>query len=217
MAECLAAIHLCRVRATRLNADGTPKAGPNNSYVTDKPLVINVTPVLEAGADKTVVGGCDCIVATYRGKDKLKRFDLELDLAVIEPALKEILLGSPVIIDGTNGPIGNWWTEQAFDCSSEVQPNVALEGWQTAWDDDAPSPVYPYVHWVWPSSFWQIGAHSLQNDFAQPKLTGYTRGNPNWGLGIYGDQPEAAGRLGGYFYSHTIPAASCGYLSHSIT
>lgn len=215
-AECLAAIHLCRVRATRLNANGTPMAGPNNVYVSDKPIQLGVTPVIEAGQDKTLVGGCDCIVAEYRGTDKLKRFDFTLDLAVLEIGLLEMLLGSDVILD-TGVPIGQWWSEQAFQCSSAVQPNVALEGWQTGWATGGPDVTWPYIHWVWPSTFWQIGAHTLQNDFLQPQVTGFSRSNSAWGTGIYGDQPEAAGSLGGFFYSATIPAASCGYQSHAIT
>lgn len=213
--ECLAAIHLCRVRATRLNADGSPMAGPNNVYVSDKPIQLGVTPVIEAGADRTLVGGCDCIIATYRGFDKLKRFDLELDLGALEPALLELILGSSAILDVAD-VIGNWWSQQAFDCSTP-QPNVCFEGWQTGWADDHSDAVWPYVHWIWPSTYWQIAAHTLQNDFLQPKITGFSRGNTEWGEGIFGDLPEAAESLGGWFYSSTIPDAACGYQTHAIT
>lgn len=217
-AECLAAIHLCRVRATRLNANGTPAAGPNNVYVSDKPIQLGVTPVIEAGQDKTLIGGCDCIVAEYRGYDKLKRFDFTLDLAVLEIGLLEMLLGSTLITNGTSAdPIGQWWSENAFDCSTPAQPNVALEGWQTGWQQGGPDAVWPYIHWVWPSTFWQIAPHTLQNDFLQPQVTGFSRSNAAWGEGIYGEQPEASPGLGGFFYSTTIPTAACGYQSHAIT
>lgn len=215
-AECLAAIHLCRVRATRLNADGTPLGGANNSYVTDKPMMMNVTPVIEAGADRTLVGGCDCILATYRGFDKLKRFDLELDLGLMEPALYELLLGSSAITS-TGDVIGTWWTGNAFNCSTSAQPPVAIEGWQTAWNESGPDATWPYIHWIWPLAYFQIAQHSLQNDFNQPRMTGFTRGNANFGLGPYGDLPEAAHALGGFFYSTTIPVASCGYKTQAVT
>src|SRR5437868_2880962 len=100
-AECLAAIHLCRIRATRLDAVGNPVAGPNNVYVSDKPIQLAVTPQILAGEDKTLVGGCDCVVAQYRGKDKLKYFTLELDLGRIEPGLKSMLLGATAILEST--------------------------------------------------------------------------------------------------------------------
>lgn len=215
--ECLAAIHLCRVRATRLNADGTPMGGVNNSYVTDKPMMLSVTPVIEAGLDRTLVGGCDCILATYRGFDKLKRFDLQLDLGVLEPAMLELMLGSQAITGIGGDIIGTWWSSQSFDCSAAIQPPIALEGWQTAWNQSGPDATWPYIHWIWPLAYFQIAQYTLQNDFDQPRMTGFTRGNSAWGTGPYGDLPQAAGPLGGFFYSTTIPTATCGYRTQSVT
>ena len=215
-AICEAAIHLCAVRVTRLDALGNPAAGPNNVYVSPNPIMLSVKPEIETGQDKTLVGGCDCVIASYRGYDKLKRFTLELDQGKIEPGLEEILLGGDSILSAGQ-PIGMWWPSQ-LSCSDPVQPNVCFEGWQDLWEDDHPvSTPYKYLHWIWPSSYWQIGDFTLQNDFTQPKLTAFTRGNPNWGLGIYGDLPEAAEQMGGFFYTNTIPTTACGWQSHSIT
>ena len=214
--ECLAAIHLCRVRATRLNDDGSPKSGPNNVYVSDSPIQLAITPTYEAGKDSTLVGGCDCIIATYRGFDKLKRFEFELDLGKLEWGLFEMLTGGSVILSAGN-LIGNWFTVNAFDCSVAAQPNICFEGWQTGWSEDRQDATYPYVHWIWPSTFWSVGTDTLQNDFNQPKMTGFSRGNTQWGLGIFGDLPEAAQALGGGFYSTTIPTAVCGYQTYHVT
>jgi hypothetical protein len=215
-AECLSAIHCCRVRITRLDSLGSPVAGPNNVYVTDKPIQVGVTPVVQAGDDKTLVGGCDCIVAQYKGYDKLKYWTFELDLGQIEPGLLEMLTGGAVILDGGD-PIGLHFPTQAFDCSAAVQPNVCFEAWQDLWEEDHQSSDYPFLHWVWPSSFWQFGAQTLQNDFLQPKLTGFSRGNDNWGEGIFGDTPEAVQALGDFFYTDEVPDAACGYQSYAVT
>ena len=215
---CVAAIHLCRIRATRLDALGNPSPGPNNVYVSDNPIMLSVTPEIEAGEDKTLVGGCDCIVASYRGKDKLKRFNLEFDSAVIEPGLLEMLTGGAAILDGSGqDPIGMWFANQ-LSCSADSAPNVAFEAWQDLWEDDHQlAAPYQYLHWIWPSTYWQLGDVTLQNDFNQPKLTGFSRGNPVWGEGIYGDLPEAAQPLGGFFYTDEIPDAACGWQSFAIT
>lgn len=216
-AECLGAIHLCKVRITRLDQLGNAIAGPNNVYVSANPLMITVTPQIDAGQDKPLVGGCDCIVLMYRGYDKLKYFNLELDLGVFEPALLEMLIGAPAILDSLGNIIGWNWPNN-LDCAATPQPNVCIEGWQDAWVDDHQDTVTPYVHWTWPSVHMMIGDHTLQNDFGQPKITGYTRGNPLWGLGPYGDTPQATGPLGGAFFTATIPpAAACGYQTHNIT
>jgi hypothetical protein len=214
-AECLLAIKICRLRVTRLDALGNPDPDPNNSFITDKPMQLGVTPVILAGEEKDLVGGCDCLIGVYKGFDKLKRFDLELDLGDIEPALLEMLLGATAILD-TGDPIGIWWPENV-SCSDQAQPNVCVEAWQEAWDFDHQSATWPYMHWIWPSTFWQIAPHTLQNDHLQPKTTGFSRGNSQWGLGPYGDLPEAAKPLGGFFYSTTIPSADCDYQTVVIT
>lgn len=216
MAKCLAAIKFCRMRVTRLDADGTPTAGPNNVYVTDKPVSLGVTPVIEAGEDKTRVGGCDCIVASYRGFDKLKWFDFDLELAVWEPGLIEMLTGASAILSSSD-PIGFQWSEQAFDCSGQIQPNVVLEGWQVLQNQGSPDTEFPYMHWVWPLARFQISDYTLENDFAAPALKGYSQPNSNWGEGIFSDVPEAIQSLGAGFYTATIPDAECGYQSQAIT
>lgn len=216
-AKCLAAIRFCRMRATRLNSDGTPHNSPNNVYVTDKPVSLSVSPVIEEGEDRTRVGGCDCIVASYRGKDKLKWFDFELELAVWEPALIELLTGATAIVDGGGDAIGFDWSDQAFNCSSDVQPAVVLEGWQAAQNQGAPDATYPWFHWTWPMTFWQIADYTLENDFAAPTLNGYSQPNSNWADGIFGDVPQAVGPLGQMFYAEDVPDASCDWQTQSIT
>lgn len=219
---CPAAIHLCAIRVTRLDQLGNPLPGPNNFYVSANPIQVVVKPTIEAGADKTLVGGCDCIIASYRGFDKLKRFELELDMGKIEPGLMEMLTGAAAILDHTSGtaagtPIGLWWPSQ-LSCTSPIQPNVAFEGWQDMWLDDAQMAVpYKYIHWIWPSTHWQISDATLANDFAQPKMMGYTRSNTQWQLGPYHDLPEACQPQGGFFYDNNRPVASCAYQTTTIT
>src|SRR5258708_28896946 len=98
-------------------------------------MLLTVTPSIEAGQDLVLTGGCDCIIAAYRGYDKLKRFDLELDLGDVEPGLLEMLTGATAILN-TGDPIGVWWNVNQFNCSVPAQPNVAFEAWQDGWDED---------------------------------------------------------------------------------
>lgn len=211
-AVCVSAIHLCFIRVTRLDSTGTPVAGPNNVVVNDKPMMLTVTPDVLAGEVKDLKGGCDQLIATYRGQDILKRFNLELDTGVLDPALEEILTGGS-IITATTDPIG---INFQAPCGSQ-QPFSAFEAWQDLYDcDHQPSTPYKYRRWVWPATRWQRGAETLQNDFDQPKFTGFSVGNPNWGDGIFHDgQPVES--TGGWFYDNNLPTAACGYQSHSIT
>jgi len=218
---CGVSILICRVRATLLDTDGEVHVGPNNSYVTDNPIRVTLTPVIESGKDSTLKGGCDCIVADYRGPDLLKRFDFEFDIATVEPALYSLMLGSTLISDTSTSPvpIGNWWPAQV-GCSKTPPPPIAFEFWSQVWDGQAQNASWPYIHHVYPYTLWQIGAQTYEDDFAQPKLTGFSRTNAQWGHGPYGDQPDPTpiDSPGGQFYTATaLPTAVCGYKTVAVS
>jgi len=216
--DCPNLIHLCVIRVTRLDALGNPLAGPDNVWVSNTEAQLVVTPQYEAGKRIVQVGGCDCITGFYQGFDKLTNFTLDLDINKAEWGLMEMMTGGTAIADSATAAKGIWWPTNAYDCAVPAQPNVCFEGWQDAYDIDHPDPDTPYVHWIYPSSFWKIEAHTMQNDFTPLKMTAFTRANPNWGEGIYGDLPEAAGDLGGGFDTDVAPpTASCLYQTQAIT
>jgi hypothetical protein len=208
---------------TLLNADGTVAAGPNNSYVTDDVQQLIVTPDVLAGDSKQVVGGCDCVSVSYRGYDKLMRFNLELDLVKWETSLISMMTGAPLIMDSSTQPVpkGLWFPQQ--DNCAATFPKVAVEAWSDMWEDDGNfttvdgngTTELQFIHWIFPASHWHIDATTLQNDFSTPKLVGFTRSNPNFGLGPYGDLPEAAQSQGGFFWTGTRPTAHCGFTTAS--
>lgn len=210
---CPTPIHICKLRVTRLNVDGTVAAGPNNHAVSQYPVSMQVDPDVLAGDEKNVVGGCDCLAVTYRGKDKLMRLNLSLVFADIEPALIEILTGSPIVTAANGDLIGNSFPIQ-YNCSVSGQPPVAIEAWQDNWINDRQALTpYQYTRWVWRMAFFEWDTFTLQNDFMQPAFKGYTRSNPNFTSAAYNDWPAGAVMtdIGGYMYDLTQPAAYCGY------
>ena len=215
-APCGVALGLCAMRLTRLESTGCMSASPNNTFVSTTLISLNLTPVVEAGADTTLTGGCDCTVASYRGVDKLKRFEFEITNPKLSPAMYEMMLGGTLIEDGAT-PVGTIWPTE-LDCG-DAQPAVALEFWVKHWNGDAQDATYPWIHHVYPQTLWQIGQQQFQNDFAQPTLNGFSRKNDCWGDGPYGDGPEAefGGTVdistGGFYYTPTDPPAdtACDY------
>lgn len=210
---CGTSFHVCKVRATRLDDVGNVAPSPNNSYVTDSPISVQVTPRVEAGADITLKGGCDCIIATYQGPDLLKGFDLAFVKGKIEPGLEEMLLGADVITDGAD--LVGIWHPGPLDCG-DVQPAAGFEFWTDVWQGSAQETVRPYIHHVYPQTTWQQQAQTFANEFAQPGVAGKAVANPAWANGPYGDQPEPVPSQspGGFFYTdETPPTGSCGYAS----
>lgn len=213
-AICPIPLDICSLRVTRLTSTGAVAAGPNNSYVTTKLTQLPVTPVIETGDDLTKKGGCSCIVATAKLPDMLKRFEFQLAKDALEPALEEMLLGATIITSGPD-PIGVWYAQQV-GCDRPQQPLVAIEAWSKNWIDDHQDPTLPWTHWLWPATRWQLAPFTLQSDFVDVPVAGFSQSNPLWGHGPYGDQsvvgvtPSSA--PGGYWFQAADPPAGvCGY------
>lgn len=214
---CPTTIHLCRVRHTRLNADGTVASAPNNHVVTASPMTLEITPDVLQGDSKDLIGGCDCLLATYRGKDKLRRWNLKLTMGDIEPAQIELMTGAGLLVNGVSENIGNTFPTSQLTCTGASQPPSALEAWSDLWiGDNQPQTGARYIRWIFPMTFWQPDAWTLQNDLGGFAFTGFTRTNP-WN-NPYIDFPTGVTAIpgqGGFFYDSTIPAAYCGYSTTS--
>jgi hypothetical protein len=208
------------MRITRLvDTTGCVEAQPDNVFVTTELISLQLTPVVEAGQDTTLTGGCDCTIASYRGVDKLKRFEFTITNPKLSPALYEMMIGGGLISDpgNANAPVGTTWPGE-LSCG-EAQAAVALEFWVKNWNGSSQDSQYPWIHHVYPQTLWQVGQQQFQNDFAQPTLTGFSRSNGCWGDGPYGDGPESEYgspiniSAGGFYYSATDPPADteCDY------
>jgi hypothetical protein len=208
-ARCLTPIKFCAFRVTRLDALGNVAAGPNNSYVSGHAIQMQVTPDIDAGTERVLRNGCDCIAAQYKPDPILKRWNLVLDRDALEPGLEEMLLGNTIILDGSD-PIG---IIGAADAVCAGLPKVAFEAWLELYDDDHQASDWPYAHYVWPSTTWSpSGSETFGTDFTQPQLTAFSRSNPLWGHGPYTPaQPVEIGTYGYFYTADAPPAASCGY------
>src|SRR5262245_55467612 len=107
-APCGVPLGLCALRLTRLDDTGAVSSDTNNSFVTTELISLQLTPNIETGADITLTGGCDCVISTYRGVDKLKRFEFEITNPKLAPAMYEMMLGGTVINNGAD-PVGTIW------------------------------------------------------------------------------------------------------------
>jgi hypothetical protein len=212
LAQCLIPIHLCRMRITRLDSLGNVFNGPNNSYVTDKPIDLKFKPVIEAGEEKTLKGGCACIVAQIKEPDLFKRCDFEFSDGAYEPAMIEMLSGSPVVLDTSTipVPIGNMFPDN-MACGDTGPPLSAIECWSDAFDVDHQDPTLPYFYFVWPATRWAWSDGALGAEFDTPAFAGYSVPNGQWNEGPYG-YTHSVGQQGGYWYTASAPpAAACGY------
>ncbi len=209
--KCLAIINLCAVRVTLLQEDGSPDSS-GDYYVTDRTVSLGFTPEISTGQDREIRNGCDCIIAASKAQDILKRFTFTLDRGNLEPGLEAMLLAQEPIVDEDDSVIGVTFSADLGACA---QAAVALEGWASAEALDHPDPDYPWLHFRWPWTQWQIGPGTLSADYFQPQVTGFNRANSEFG-DPYEDLPASGtgvinNDFFGYWYqAEDPPSAVCG-------
>lgn len=210
-AICPASILACGMRVTVLDSLGNVANQANNYYVSNKLIELQFTADNFEPAEREQVSGCNCLIASAKFPPLLKRFNLEIQKGALEPALESLMLGGSVVLNGSD-PIGQWFPNNS-ECGDTPPPYVALEVWSQAFEGNAQSPTWPYVHWIWPMTRWSIGQSTLNTDLKTTVLTGFSNPNSRWGHGPYDDDPgEVIGPQGGYWFTTTVPpTAECGY------
>lgn len=207
--NCGVSFGLCAVRVTKLDVTGAVINEENNSYVTDKAVTISMTPNIETGNTFSLRNGCGCSLARFKSEDVFNWFEFSFARGALEPALEQMLLGGEVIEDGAdvvgiNGP-------GALACD-ELPPIVALEFWTQHIFGSGLDSIHPYVHWVFPSTKWQLGDNTAEEDLMQLTVNGFSRTNTAWGSGPYGDGPPDGQAVTEWAYWKTdddLPEASC--------
>lgn len=207
-AACGVSFGLCVVRITRVDAAGNVIAG-NNSYVTDKPISISLTPNIETGNTFSARNGCGCSIARFKANDTFNWFEFQFADGALEPIMEGFLLGSETIVDGAD-TVGIAF-QGALECD-EDEPAVALEFWTKHIVGSGQDGTYPWVHWVFPKTVWALADRSAEEDIMQPAVSGFSRTNTQWGDGPYGDGPPDGQdiREGGYWKTDIDPpSAAC--------
>lgn len=211
MANCGVSFGLCAVRITKVDATGAVLGTSDNSYVTDKPLSISLTPNIETGNTFSVRNGCGCSVARFKANDTFNWFEFAFATAALEPEMMAMMLGANTIVDGAD--VVGLAFQGALECD-EDEPAVALEFWTKHIVGSGQDGEFPWIHWVFPKTVWQLGDNTFEEDIAQPTLNGFSRTNLQWGDGPYAGEgpPEAFQDIseGAYWKTDVEPpSAAC--------
>ena len=206
--NCGVSFGLCAVRLTVVDASGNVVAG-DNSYVTDQPIEITLTPNIETGNTVSVRNGCGCSVARFKFPDTFNWFEFTFNKAALEPEMEAFLLGASVIEDGAD--VVGLAFPSSLDCDDDL-PSVAFEFWTKHVVGSGQDGALPWIHWVFPSTSWSLADNTFGEDATQVSLNGFSRTNTQWGDGPYGDGPPDGQdiRDGGYWKTDVDPpSAAC--------
>lgn len=206
--NCGVSFGLCRVRVTRVDSNGNVIAG-NNAYVTDSALTITVSPNIETGNAISVRNGCGCKISSFKFPDTFNWWEFQFSDTTLEPVMEAFMLGASTIEDGADTVGLAYPSSLACD---EDEPAVALEFWTKHIVGSGQDATYPWVHFVYPMTIWQVADNTFEEAAGTPSLTGFSRTNGNWGDGPYGDGPPDGQDIseGGYWKTDVEPpSAEC--------
>jgi hypothetical protein len=206
--NCGVSFGLCRTRITRVDSNGNVIAG-DNSYVTDSSLTVTVTPNIETGNAISVRNGCGCNIARFKFADTFNWWEFSFSDAALEPEMEAFMLGAATIEDGADVVGLAYPSSLACD---EDEPAVAFEFWTKHIVGSGQDAAFPWVHFVYPMTIWQVGDNTFEEAAGTPSLTGFSRTNGNWGDGPYADGPPDSQDIseGGYWKTDIDPpAAEC--------
>ena len=81
---CLGQYQACALRAVRLDTDCTPLQGVNNGVVTSALITGTASPQIEEGKRFEPMNACGDICWTATADDRVKRYNVDLELCLWE-------------------------------------------------------------------------------------------------------------------------------------
>ena len=123
----------CALRATKLAADCSVVDTPGNVFVGGAIATGNLTPEIKEGAEISADNACGGIDWLIKNQDRIKWWNLDLEITVWDYELLQAMVGGSLIIgktgDAAEGKVIGWHAPAYQDGES---PGVALEIWVRA-------------------------------------------------------------------------------------
>jgi hypothetical protein len=163
---------------------------------------------LEGGLDVSQTNGCDALCLVFRTPDKLKQINISLTLCTPEPELTQMLVPGGSLLLSAGNTVGYAYPAVGGNPSGD---GVSIEAWAKHILDGAQHSTRPYIRFVFPRVYMQIGSKDFSNDLTLHPFDGFGIQNPNFHNGPANDWPYTPNdRAAAYAFDTGIPAASCG-------
>lgn len=220
MYSCLNSLDVCAIRASVLNADGSPDFGLANGSAYDLSTIsLGRTAITQTITGVNQEDGCGRVCVNIPDRTVTVGETLSLVLCQLDSELISVLTGAEVIVDGSLDVIGFIAPDPTV-----THPAVEFNAWTKAYEDNSQHAApYTNFHWVFPKVSWTIGDWNIQRGVLQVALTGVAESNANIGTGAFGDFPVAIDQFFGVFLADDVPDAdsapynangqSCGFVN----
>lgn len=203
------------VRATLLDAGGTPQTGADKGYYSREVTEATIGTEVEEGDRDTLLRGDGEICQTSKQRNRNLGATLEQSLCGLDAALIHFATGALLYTDGTDR-IGY----QILASDDDAPDATCWEGWSKAWNnnrqatDGSGNPLY--LHWVFPHYEAGLGDVALNQKHNAVPITGTSERNDNLpDSGPYDDFPTAVVTGGGVqrpyaVFTDTLPTGEFG-------
>lgn len=214
-------LQACVIRVARLSAACVPSSAAGDVITTSALVSLQATPEMDEATKFEVKNACGNLAWTQEsGCDKIKRFNLTLELATFDYEMMTLLTGGTAIT-GKTGAANAGWVGKTIGYATPgldtTCPNgVSIEVFsKTAYSTGActeASAAPAYVRHIFPRAFLTPGERNFANEMATLKLSGYSTANPVWNQGPFGDWQGNASLADdtayAQVYAATLPALS---------
>lgn len=178
---CYGSLQLCRTRVSLLAPNGEPLPGDDNGYVTAAAISFDLSTENADDVDLSKLNGCGDLCQSFFKQGAIKRATLSGSFCELDLQLGNLLLGGAIARKGLapGTPFG-----YSAPLSSDPAPDgVCLEFWTKAWDGTEQatpaslSNAAANWHWVFPKAKFSLDTVTMENDFMEFAITGFSTEN----------------------------------------
>jgi hypothetical protein len=194
---CVGQHSVCLVRAAILGPDCAPLGGADTGIITAGIVTATASPELQEGQSFEVTTGCGDLAWTFEQADKIRRWNVNGELAFFDHEMYYVLFGGEVLVGGSGSDFAGdsiGWASPNFTDSEP--PAVYLEFiTRTAASGvgecatETGDPVPAYVGHIFGRAKLVPGDRTFAAEAATVAFTGFSQNNPNLGTGPWADWP----------------------------
>lgn len=181
-------LSLMGLRASRCNADGSPvRSSATGAWAQRGGLAkLTYTPVLVTGDDIAELDASGELAVSRKYLDKIKRFDLQLEVITESPEAHEILVAATLLTSGGNDVGYADLVDSACD-GSTPPAGIILEGWSEQWQCNVPFAAAQYARHVFARCYLKPDPRTLQKGTNHFMAKGFAVPNSLFAHGPFND------------------------------
>lgn len=185
---CRQSLSICALRLSRVDSTGTPvHSSATGAWAVAQGIgKLTYTPNILTGDDIAEPDGCGGLAIVRKYPDRLKRFDITVEMITESPEMHELMVGATLLTSGGAAVGYADVVDTSCGTTSTANPGVVIEAWSEQWNCSTPF-TFPYARDVFPWAFLKPDARTLQKGSNHFTAKGFAVASANFGHGPFND------------------------------